>query len=380
MRDCREKTLITVPVIAWLALALMPTLALPGSALAQQGSFNPPPTLPQTRSQGGGGTTLELPITRQPLSTANAPQLGAPQTGPELSIAPHELRRQPGYEQVVVTVTNQRGGYETGLQKDDLKLYVDGVQRPIDFFRRDTNTPVSVGILVDTSGSMAPKLPQARAAIAEFVNQMNPQNDIFLFAFADRPWLLQPFTTNHPLLLRQLKVLHAEGVTSLFDTIIDGLLMVRHGRWDKRALLVLTDGGDNDSQNGVPEVVAAARRMGVLVYAIGIGDPHPTSGFLGALNQDAVDAATLNTLSTETGGRTFILREVGDGEALRQACASMSQELQQQYTVGFVASDASRSGYRSLRVDVPGHPGDNVRVRKGVMVGPGTESASATAP
>jgi hypothetical protein len=97
-------------------------------------------------------------------------------------------------------------------------------------------------------------------------------------------------------------------------------------------------------------------------------------------NPDEVDAATLRTLSTETGAKTFVLREIGDGQALRAACASMSSELQEQYTVGFVAPDASRGGYRSLRVDVPSHPEDSVRVRKGVTVVPGMESAEAGGP
>jgi hypothetical protein len=97
----------------------------------------------------------------------------------------------------------------------------------------------------------------------------------------------------------------------------------------------------------------------------------------GSPADDQVDAVTLRTLSSETGARTFLLKEVGDGVAIRQDCEAISNELREQYTVGFVAPDASRGGYRSLRVDVPGHPEDSVRVRKGVSVGTGTESASA---
>jgi hypothetical protein len=144
---------------------------------------------------------------------------------------------------------------------------------------------------------------------------------------------------------------------------------------------------DNQSQADVQQVVAYARRMGVLVYSIGIGDPNPAPVSiqfgpfsLGGSPYDQVDAATLRTLSTETGAKTFILKEVGDGEALRADCQSIGNELQSQYTVGFVAPDASAGGYRSLRVDVPGHPEDSVRVRKGLTVVPGMESASADTP
>jgi Ca-activated chloride channel homolog len=236
---------------------------------------------------------------------------------------------------------------------------------------------VSVGILADTSGSMEPKLQQLRAAISQFISNLNGQDDVFLFAFSNRPFLLQPFTTNHFLVRSRLALLHAYGQTALFDTIMDGLIMVRHGRYDKKALLVVTDGMDNASQATLQQVVAQARRMGVLIYSIGIGDPN--SGGVGIAigpfmfggDMDHVDTQTLTELSTESGARTFVVREVGDGEVLRQDCAAISDELREQYTVGFVAPDPSRPGYRSLRVDVPGRPELAVRVRKGVTVGGG---------
>jgi len=375
-------------VISALPVALLASGLTATTVDAQQGSFEPQSQVPEIPPpQTKGGATLDLPVTtRQPgLPVNSAPGL-APQ-GQELTVAPRELTRQPGYEQVTVTVTNRQGGYETGLNRDDVKLYLDGIQRPIEFFRRDSNVPVSVGILVDTSGSMAPKIPQAQAAIAQFVGQLNERDDVFLFAFSDRPYLLQPFTTDHHMILGRLQLLHAYGETALFDTIIDGLVMLRHGRWDKKALLVVTDGMDNQSQAGVEQVVGYARSMGVLVYSIGIGDPNPAPVSIqfgpfsiGGSPYDQVDAATLRTLSTETGAKTFILKEVGDGEAMRSDCESISSELQSQYTVGFVAPDAAAGGYRSLRVDVPSHPEDSVRVRKGLTVAPGFESASADTP
>jgi hypothetical protein len=135
-------------------------------------------------------------------------------------------------------------------------------------------------------------------------------------------------------------------------------------------------------------VVAYARRMGVLIYTICIGNPNATpvtgglfGGFLPSLpSEDEVDAKTLQALSSETGAKFFLLREVGDGAALREACAQMANELQEQYTIGFVAPDAGGGGYRSLRVDVPSHPDVHVRVRKGVTVAPETASADAGGP
>ena len=382
----RKQPLLVAAIAAVIALVVF--VAGAGLAAAQQGQFQPGP--PQPRNQGQGGGVLELPTMpgHQGGGTTNTIPPLAPQHGQELTLPSRQLKSQQGYKQVTVTVTDQQGRYVTGLQKGDFKLMIDGQDRPIEFFRQDLNTPVSIGILVDTSGSMQPKIPQAQAAISEFIHNLNERDDVFMFAFSSRPFLLQPFTTNHYLVLSRLELLHAFGQTSLYDTILDGLLMVQHGRYDKRALLVVTDGMDNTSQSNVNQVVSQARRMGVLVYSIGIGDPNAANlpgialgPFIFGGDVDQVDARTLTTLSTESGAKTYIIREVGDGAALRNACETISRELREQYTVGFVAPDAARGGYRSIHVDVPTHPEVAVRVRKGVDVGGGgTESADAAPP
>jgi VWFA-related protein len=386
-----------------LAIAIAITILITAAGrtvFAQQQGFNPQSGYnPQIQNQNPGSATLELPAQQQAQPSGGAltippvaPQPGtgslnlpsvAPQTGQELVLPPHDLRNQSGYEQVTVTVTNPQLGYVTDLQKSDFRLFVDGQQQPIQFFRHDVSTPVSVGILVDTSGSMEPKIPQARAAIMEFLNNLNADDDVFLFAFSARPFLLQNFTENHALVASRLGLLHAYGQTALFDAILDGLLMVEHGRYDKKVLLVVTDGMDNSSQSTLEQVIGQARRLGVLVYSIGIGDPNGgSSGFsIGPLifggDLDQVDAVTLRMLSTETGAKTFIVREVGDGELLREDMTNISAELRDQYTIGFVAPDAATGGYRSVRVETPTHPELTARVRKGVVVGGGSSYAGS---
>jgi Ca-activated chloride channel homolog len=378
MRVSKNRWVVAIAaLVGWLSLSIgFSTLAS-----AQQSELTLPPSIPRNQGQGG---VLEVPTipSHQSGGTATIPPI-APQEGQELTLPTRQLARQPGYKQLTVTIMDQYGRYVTGLQKDDFRLYIDGQQRPIEFFRQDLNTPVSVGILVDTSGSMEPKLMQARTAITEFVNDLNPRDDVFLFAFSSQPFLLQPFTTDHQAVIGRLSLLYAQGETAIFDTIIDGLLMVRHGRWDKKALLVVTDGQDNASEQNLQQVIAYARQMGVLIYSIGIGNSNVDTssiGFgslgLGLIAQDAVDTRTLDLLSSETGAKTFMLRTIGDGRAMREDCAAISSELREQYTVGFLASDPGRGGYRNVRVDVPNRPEDKVRVRKGVEVG-GTESASA---
>jgi Ca-activated chloride channel family protein len=373
---------------AIVTLAASITLLIFSVAWAQQGYVSPQPVVP--RNQGGTGSVLEIPAGRQqPQAELPAPiSPMAPQIGPELEIPARQLRAQPGYDQATITVTDRTGTHITDLTEDDFRLYEDGQQRPIEFFRKDLNTPVSVGILVDTSGSMEPKIPQARAAIAEFIRNLNPRDDVFLFAFSDHPFLLQPFTTNHAALMSRLALLHAYGRTALFDVILDGLIMVSRGRYDKKALLVVTDGMDTASSSSLEQDVAQARRQGVLVYSIGIGDPNVASPgfvFFGGFpiiggEDDRVDARTLQTLSTETGAKTYIVREVGDGDTLTRATESISNELREQYTVGFTSPNPGRGGFRSLRVEVPTRPELSVRVRKGVTVGHSPETIASGDP
>jgi Ca-activated chloride channel family protein len=341
-----------------------------GQASGQQHPYGPPPpSITNNR-----GSVLELPRTLG--SQGNTSQLSQ-----DLQTPSRALREHPGYEQVTLTVTDQNGRYVTGLQEGDFRVYVDGIGRSVKFLRQDRNTPVSVGILADTSGSMHTKLERLRVAIGQFIFNLNSRDDVFLLAFSNRAFLLQPFTTNHNLVKSRLALFHALGQTALFDAIRDGLFMVENGRYDKKALLVVTDGVDNASRATLQQVIEHARQRAVLIYSIGIGNPNLGGAriTIGPLMFDAlmnrVDTETLTALSTDSGARTFLVRELTDDNLLRQYCEAIANELRQQYTVGFVSPDPDRVSYRRLRVDVPGKPELSVRVRGGVAVGPGTEYA-----
>src|SRR5262249_30022126 len=162
-----------------------------------------------------------------------------------------------------------------------------------------------------TSGSMEPKIVQARRAISQFLQDLNDKDDVFLFAFSTHPFLLQPFTTDKGLVMDRLRLLHAFGETSIFDTVLLGLKMVKKGKYDKKALLLVTDGMDNTSLATLDQVTDAARRAGVLIYSIGIGDPNASDSLItigpfvvagGGIER--VDGKTLHTLSNETGAKT----------------------------------------------------------------------------
>jgi VWFA-related protein len=180
-------------------------------------------------------------------------------------VAPESIRNLPGYTEIAATVAEPDGSYVEGLGKNDFKLSVNAAPLPIDFFRAGEGSPVAVGILVDTSGSMVPKLPQARAAIEQFVKTLDPRDDVFLFAFSGKPYRLQPLTNDHQAVIQRLDLLHAYGQTALFDTIKQGIAEVELSQNQKKVLLVITDGMDNTSTSTADEVVQAAKSSGVLV-------------------------------------------------------------------------------------------------------------------
>ena len=354
--------------IAITTLALAANVAIATTVLAQQQKSLPPQEPPPSN-------TLSIPARQAPEA---APSIAAPLMGQPLAsleVPSLKLRNQPGFEQVTVTVTDSSGKYVTDLKEDDFRVLEDGQQRPIGFFRADSSAPVSVGIVVDCSGSMSSKMWQARQAITRMVEDLDLRDDIFLESFSVEAHLLQPFTLKHTEIIDHLDFLHPLTETALYDAIYMGLYEMRHARRDKRALLVVTDGMDNRSEIPREQVIDAARKMKVLIYTIGIGNEARTEekgfmhGFWSA-DDNQVDMNTLNTLADETGARSYNLHEAGDGVELARDCEAISKELTQQYTVAYLSPDVDRPGYRTLKVDIPKHPELSVRVRKGVAIGP----------
>jgi Ca-activated chloride channel family protein len=301
---------------------------------------------------------------------------------------PIERQRQTTVGRISITATDDTGRWIQDLRKQDITVYEDGIQRPILGVQRDVDTPVSIGIVVDTSGSMSWKLPAAEAALQHFVGTLNPSDQFFLVAFSDRSFLLQDFTDNPAALNRAIGLLHAYGRTALYDAVVQGLEKVEHGRWPKKALLVMTDGIDNASSISLNDAIQAARRRGVLIYTVGLGTtgastramgPMTIAPFFGGVRKrfgggfghhmgggddERVDAATLKTLSDETGATTFVLNpRVTDLSALDSHFQAISAELREQYTVRY----ASAGGVRSHQIRVDGvRPGIEVRAPKWV--------------
>jgi Ca-activated chloride channel family protein len=236
---------------------------------------------------------------------------------------------------------------------------------------------------------MLNKIVSARRALRRFVDTVRPRDEVFLEAFNQRPLLLQDFTDSRALLLQATSLLQPEGETALYDAILDGLHRVQQGRRQKKALVVITDGLDVNSLASRNQTLEAIRRSGVLVYTIGVGNPAagsravgigpPMSPFMGRGGMspfvgghgsgvdEAVDSHTLQELSDETGGKHFLFNiadVVGSGRVLDSATQAITDELRQQYSLGY-KSPLKGDVYRSVRVEVR-RDGLVVRTYKGI--------------
>ncbi len=243
--------------------------------------------------------------------------------------------------QVYATVMDSGGHYVTGLKPGNFQVFEDKVQQKIETFSID-DVPLSVGIILDASGSMKPSLRTAKDAAITFLKMGSPEDEYFLVEFNDRAEVTEDFTTNITKLENHLLFLPAKGRTALFDAVYLGLEKVRSGSNPRKFLLVMTDGGDNHSHYNFFQLRDLARERDVQIYAIGGGG--------NANDQLIVRGGVFGDIVEMTGGRVFGVRSSWD---LRDVCARIAQEVKNQYIIGYRSTNASRDGkYRKIRVNV----------------------------
>jgi Ca-activated chloride channel family protein len=330
------------------------------------------------RSVPSGKQVLEIPSRPQQPTELPRQQAEIPPRPQRESVRPTQL--------VTVTVTDPQGRYVPGLQRDNFVVYENGMPQEITYFNTGEDEPVSMGIVVDSSGSMARKIDRARFALRRLLDTIRPQDEVFVEAFNNQPILLQDFTDSRMLLAQAIASLRAVGGTALYDAILDGLHRVRRGRHQKKALIVVSDGVDTASLSSLNQVINAARRSGVLIYSIGIGNPQGGFGiggpriaigpFIigggGGAFDEQIDARTLQEASDATGGQLFVLSThdvVNNASVLEHATQTISRELRSQYSLGYRAAPGG-DRYRDVRVETR-RPGDDrlvVRSSKGYAV------------
>lgn len=278
---------------------------------------------------------------------------------------------------LTVTVTDQEGRYVNDLRPEDFIIYEDDEPQRLSYFNKGAKEPLSMGILVDTSGSMVGKIERARFALRRLIEAVRLRDEVFIASFNTRPELLQDFTDSRLLLTQAVASLRPLGGTALYDAIIEGLRHVRQGRNQKKALIIISDGEDLNSVSTLEAVVETARRSGVVIYAIGIGATRggaaPGGGFRlgpfqigrGGFSQDYMDERTLREITEQAGGRltTMSTNDVLANEsALDDALDTISRELRLQYSLGYTPT-RSGSHYRQTRVAIRRPDADTLTVR-----------------
>jgi Ca-activated chloride channel family protein len=235
---------------------------------------------------------------------------------------------------VPVTVSDQRDHLVMGLQRDAFNVLDQSNQEVIRHFSSQ-DTPISLGIILDLSSSMREKIERSREAVVQFLRSANPEDEFFLIAFNDRPELLVDFTSSVEEVQGEISKAKPDGTTALLDALYLGLDRMKNTRYERKVLLVVSDGGENHSRYTIKDVWSVLREAGVQVYALGIFDEAPRT------KAERMGPDLLAAITGITGGRTFHinnLKKIGD------AAAELSIELRNQYLVAYRPSNLACDG------------------------------------
>jgi Ca-activated chloride channel homolog len=242
-----------------------------------------------------------------------------------------------------MTVTDPNDRLVTGLEKENFRVFEDGKEQEIATFSSE-DTPISIGVIFDMSGSMSDKIGRARQAAVQFLRTANPRDEFFMVSFNDRANLTSPFTSSVDELQNRMMFTAARGQTALLDAIYLGLSQMRSASNGKRALLVISDGGDNHSRYNERDIRNFLKEADCQLYAMGVFDVND----LQRTDEERYGPTLLSELAEMTGGRVFAAANLND---LPDIAAKISLELRNQYVLGYKPSDARRNGtWRKIKV------------------------------
>ncbi len=333
MRDYLTLRTISVPRAFVRPLALAASLACLLVAAAPARAQDDPLNKVHVPPPSANGTTPAEP------KGAEAPAV----TGPEgLKARPGGIiRMNVDLVLVPVTVTDPMNRLVTGLEQEDFKIYENNGEQRIKSFAAE-DAPVSIGIIFDLSGSMTSKLVRAKESILQFIKTANPQDEFFVIGFNDRPELIEDFTSSPEDIQARLATVRSGHRTALLDAIYYGVAKMKDARHERKALLIVSDGGDNRSRYTEGEVRSQVRESDVEIYSMGIFDPYA------ATPEERTGPLLLNQLCEETGGRMF---RVDDISEMSDIAEKISTELRNQYVIGYTPHDLHRDGkWRKVKV------------------------------
>jgi Ca-activated chloride channel homolog len=247
---------------------------------------------------------------------------------------------------VPVSVCDPNNRPVTGLEKEHFKVFDNKVEQTVTHFSMD-DEPLAVGLVFDTSGSMGNKLRKARLAASAFFRTADPDDEFFLVEFNDTPRLLVPFTADPEEIQNQLTFTQSRGRTALLDAMMLAMHEMKNSSKKRKALLIISDGGDNCSRYTETEVRNAVRESDLLIYAIGIFEPY---GSRGRSPEELAGPGLLNDLAEQTGGRQFPVEDLSE---LPDIAAKIGIELRNRYVLGYSPTDQQRDGrYHHVQVKV----------------------------
>jgi len=260
---------------------------------------------------------------------------------------------------VPATVTDPMNRLVTGLDKDNFQVFDNNVGQAIKSFSTE-DSPVTIGIVFDLSGSMTSKFMRARKALDEFLRTSNPQDEFFVVGFNDRPAVIVDYTSNVDDIDARMVMLKPENRTALIDAVYLGVDKLKQAKYDRKALLIISDGGDNRSRYTEGELRREVRESDVQIYSIGIFDQYaPTT-------EEQMGPVLLSDICDMTGGRMFRVMDIND---LGDIATRISAELRNEYVIGYRPSDMKKDGnWRKLKIRLvppPGLPPLTVHNRQG---------------
>jgi len=265
-----------------------------------------------------------------------------------------------------IVVTDKQGRYISDLDRDRFTVFDNGRRVPIEIFTNE-DTPLTIGLIIDASGSMGTKMNDVVSASVAFARLSNPEDELFAIRFNDD---VQHVIRDRQFLLAQdlgalhaaLRLMRPDGRTALYDAMVAGIDYLARGTRGRKALVVISDGGDNASEVTLERVLARARETNAAIYTIGLFEPEDPDR----------NPGVLKSLARATGGERFLPRS---RDELTQTCERIAREIRSGYTIGYVPPDRD-GNYHRVRVDVqpPSSQKLNIRTRPGYFAAGGPAS------
>jgi Ca-activated chloride channel homolog len=281
------------------------------------------------------------PQAPNPQSTMLPGGSATPDVNPSLKTHTRPITRDVDLVLVPVTITDPMNRLVTGLEQDNFEVFEGTEKQAIKHFSSE-DVPISLGVIFDISGSMSNKIEKAREAVVEFFRTANPQDEFFMVSFSDKPELLSDFTSSVEDIQAKLVYVQPKGRTALMDAIYMGLHQMRKAHQEKKALLVISDGGDNHSRYTENEIKSMVKEADVQIYGIGIFDNAPTTP------EEKMGPITLSEITDVTGGRTFTIDNPNE---LADVATKIGIELRNQYVLGYRPNRPARDGkWRKIKV------------------------------